>query len=108
MCEDCKQWFTPGPWRVNRGDEYGQYWIIEVATEQDDWVNEGYHLSDDEGERRAIVSTQRDLGNARLIAAAPDLLTACKRLLQGDDDDDDDTLLNLIADAVAKAEGKEA
>lgn len=56
---------TPGPWRVSDGDEL--------------WVT-GPNLNDnvicDLQPRDADCYTEEDEANARLIAAAPDLLTA--------------------------------
>jgi hypothetical protein len=81
---------TPGPWRVAR-------------------LRSGAWAVVDRGTRDIVPSifTQRDGGedeaNARLIAAAPDLLAALKYLLELGGDDD----RRITADAaIAKAEGK--
>lgn len=51
--------FTPGPWRVERGDVFGQQWqIVENVQEIRD------------------SGTDTRGANARLIAAAPDLYAA--------------------------------
>jgi hypothetical protein len=102
-----ESFFTPGPWTVYANlDHYGQYEVAEAVREQDDWVNEGWNIGDEEGERRQEIANRHDAGNARLIAAAPDLLAACKLALA--QDADDDTIFNALAIAVAKAEGEEA
>lgn len=52
---------------------------------------------------------QVDIANARLIAAAPDLLASLKALLNGDPNDDRETLdraINAAQAAIAKAEGR--
>jgi hypothetical protein len=49
-------------------------------------------------------SWEQSDANAHLIAAAPDLLAACKLALA--QDADDDTIFNALAIAVAKAEGR--
>jgi len=60
---------TPGPWKVegngvsahqNAGDPRMEYWIVEEVN----------------GNRTATALTGRPSDNARLIAAAPDLLEA--------------------------------
>jgi hypothetical protein len=84
---------TPGPWYVNDR-------CIEAAGP--------------EGPRDVTVAVvhapedQRD-ANARLIAAAPELLAACEELLiylSDWDDDESETCVRARA-AIAKAEGRE-
>jgi hypothetical protein len=60
---------TPGPWAVSDGailsdrvNAYGNFWIC------------GFGRGDE-------ANTDEDQANARLIAAAPDLLRACRGLL---------------------------
>jgi len=61
------------------------------------------------GSRRPIPPKPERLARTRLIVQAvnayEDLLAACKLALMGEADDD--TILNALAEAVAKAEGKE-
>jgi len=74
--------YTPGPWEVrqepNRGKQYisysGSNWRIAVITMQE----AKYHNSN----KIIKLPTIEAKANARLIAAAPDLLEACKGLLQ--------------------------
>jgi hypothetical protein len=55
---------TPGKWSVSKiGNNYDQ-WMIYA-----------------EGQQGNVVDSCNGEANARLIAAAPDLLSACKRLL---------------------------
>ncbi len=65
---------TPEPWSVDRTDDYGSYRIHEAAKEQNQWVDEGYDLSEEEGERRGAIAEQHDEGNLLLIEVAPQLL----------------------------------
>lgn len=73
---------TPGPWtRVVSGREYGEYHVLEASIEQEDWVDEGARISEEEHDRRQQISRSRDVGNARLIAAAPELYLLVKEAL---------------------------
>ncbi len=65
---------TPEPWSVDRTDDYGSYRIHEAAKEQNQWVDEGYDLSEEEGERPGAIAEQHDEGNRLLIEVAPQLL----------------------------------
>ncbi len=70
---------TPEPWEVSKDpDMYGRYTIDRAAHEQNEWIDEGYEISDEEGERREEEAAERDEGNRRLIQAAPKLLTLLK------------------------------
>lgn len=93
-----EQKHTPGPWQVSRGyntTDYPCFYIHGMAGDQ----------------KRDVATLD---ANARLIAAAPELLEALKRI--GDpefryaSDDDEDTQLSMrIADAraaIAKATGR--
>ena len=99
--------FTPGPWKIEL--EFGPYpnWI-KVFTEDRKLI--GKILRGDsttELQSRPTYSTQPSGNsadaNARLIAAAPDLYGALKRIMNGFDDgvwvrstkDDDDPLWAL-------------
>lgn len=62
---------TPGPWSVDRTDDYGSYRIHEAAREQNLWVDEGYAISEEEGERRNAIAERHDEGNRRLIQVIP-------------------------------------
>lgn len=110
---------TPGPWRFsdrdwkNQKDAYGN---LYVTGDHRAWFSDG--ARQDSGE--ACVAVAQIMGNptaggiplanARLIAAAPDLLAACKQAL--DDCRHEPGLCALMAatvaqltDVVAKAEG---
>lgn len=66
--------FTPGPWTCTPStDAFGRYHIpeIEERLEAIDWDDD---LSDAENERRGDARDREDEANARLIAAAPELV----------------------------------
>lgn len=71
---------TPGPWEIVNGDE----WTTDIATSDGEY---------EDGRKRhwnvASVNRRRDEweANRRLIAAAPDLLQALKRLVARVDPD---------------------
>jgi len=79
---------TPGPWRAKghciETEEYSFNWVASVQTSNvPEWE-----------------------ANARLIAAAPDLLEACQRALaEAVADDQDEWFANMRA-AIAKATGQ--
>jgi len=88
-----KYQFTPGPWRttglnVRAGDA-----LICFAT--DHWYAEddGLYAFTDQAEKQA---------NARLIASAPELLSALERLVHPMADDED---LDYAREIIAKAKG---
>lgn len=96
---------TPGPWGLDF-DEYGD----------DPWANGHPHectvFSDSTGEPVASLEAQtyppnaKELvANARLIAAAPDLLEALKRAMR---DGWTTEVVERSMDAIAKATGREA
>lgn len=92
---------TPGPWEiegqfddelgveiVNRGEER---YICEVAPFTEEWTDE-------------------EIANAHLIAAAPDLLEACKaakKYLEPDLVEPGRTVFWALVAAITKAEGRE-
>ena len=75
--------FSQSPWHVNPDlDQYGFYHLSEAAEEQEDWVNEGFEDSDEEGERRQEIANLHDSHNARLMQTAPALFQACLEALE--------------------------
>jgi len=90
---------TPGPWTIEkstRTDHHiiaGRRWIATAS-------NHDFHPTQEENERT--------IANARLIAAAPDLLAALQAIM--DDPDAVDHILHLDAvaadAAIAKATGE--
>jgi hypothetical protein len=107
---------TPGPWEINEGDGMAIAKVSLFAITAPCTAEVGSGLSKEE-----------NLANARLIAAAPDLLVACQRLISfcshrdgtlGSFDhwittfvEDGSTLtecVTLARAAIAKAEGRPA
>jgi len=91
---------TPGPWRFAQ-DGREPYWNVDMPMQDG---SPGY------GFANAMVYTTEE--DARLIAAAPDLLAACHKLIDSDaaveEDERKHQLLLaklLAAKAIAKAEG---
>jgi len=94
---------TPGPWTVENNEETYDTWNI-VATETDngDVVAEVPKTGDEDYDSKVSCA------NARLIAAAPDLLTACRRAVKHIDaapehNDADDEMLVVLRAAIALA-----
>jgi hypothetical protein len=100
---------TPGPWKANGiAIEQGERPVLTIAHccyDCDDWDFEKERLDDEEA-----------LANARLIAAAPEMLEALKfvqTFLKGNPHPEDEDswamatrrLMDRVNDAVAKAEG---
>lgn len=90
---------TPGPWFV---DQYEDEESRHVITSKPDHLYVAYTIGGLGKEQEA---------NASLISAAPDLLEACKRLLDAfyEDPLENDTAsaVELAYDAIAKATGEE-
>ena len=89
---------TPGPWEVVRHNHIdGDLWLSvnqsADAHGMKQWIAEIKYLTTGEPEQWA---------NARLIAAAPRLLAACKTALQYADV----STAVVLRQAIAKAEGK--
>ena len=100
---------TPGPWKFGK----------ELTARSGEWL-----VSFDAGSKGrgiAIAETRAGSGNeeanARLIAAAPDLLAACKSMIEWDDREKDhavdfsarmslcEAAFNAARAAIAKAKG---
>jgi type VI protein secretion system component VasF len=80
----------PGPWRyeMHDGTNYARLYMERSGLTGD--AMRGYIGED----------------NARLIAAAPDLLAACQALLAMESDEDADGAAEQIRDAIEKATGE--
>lgn len=104
---------TPGPWRVDETKALGAYGVwTEYATHPGD-DGAGYPskiCSVLQGGDRRISREQRD-ANAALIAAAPDLLEACRKILawgvraNAFVEPEDGYLVDCLRAAIAKAKG---
>lgn len=90
---------TAAPWDCNLGN--GTHLQNDVTI----WGNNCQRVVGEVGDSNAPNWTREDVANARLIAAAPDLLEACKALLShlayGHE-----ALEIQAAAAIAKAEGR--
>lgn len=79
---------TPGPWEIQ--DPMGEdLWIVQAGLEAFEWTRIASVATDDSedamdrGASRPISKRER-AANARLIAAAPDLLAALKAMVLND------------------------
>ena len=85
---------TPGPWALNRGGDE-TYRVIDATDMNELSVIATVHFHDDgEGETKA---------NAKLIAAAPNLLAALQAIVAGSWNDDYELILKNARAAIAKA-----
>lgn len=86
--------YTPGPWYA---DEDGR--IREEAT---DYIiartDDGGHVSG-----RRMISETAEADNARLIAAAPDLVEACRYIVEAGENGDEVTAIAKARAALSKA-----
>lgn len=101
---------TPGPWRIGHQTDYGVFNPSVIQTGEDVGIATVYgiplHVKLDEVENDPKCA--EGLANARLIAAAPDLLAACKEALQSSEDSEGGgyrVLNEMLRAAIAKAEG---
>lgn len=115
---------TPGPWRVRRIVDRAKdlsYCDVHfgIAAGSEEWRDNAGHWHPDDSKfavdeiEVVALGYDRDYGypeggirneaDARLIAAAPDLLSACKALI---DEGPSNDVKRLVEAAIAKAEGK--
>lgn len=112
MSEKEEQGHTPGPWEICRDDAYPPRYLItskggSVAS-LEGWADDG------------VTTEEEDAANRNLIAAAPELLEACKtaeklirvarnyfpKSMQNSDRFDLENACATICKAIAKAEGQ--
>ena len=91
--------YTPGPWNLSSKGDGRTY--VEASSE----------TADDIAVLLMDHDQRQNSANARLIAAAPDLLKACKRAVHLFDYDDATSVLEWVDSpefraAIAKAEGR--
>ena len=110
---------TPGPWGLwsEEGHDKHGHPLISVCRNSQGPLPSGWLSVQPDGEHVCIAEArgkddETALANARLIAAAPDLLAACKEAIRlhnytGDDATDFAACVDgLLAAAIAKAEGR--
>lgn len=111
-----KQTHTPGPWVVDLDREFfqdGDQVSVEAMTVDGMVAREVCSLFLDTGEDKDGEDYAEDAANARLIAAAPDLLTALRDLCDAIPDatvEADPPLgcwVEMAREAISKAEGRE-
>lgn len=92
--------YTKGEWDVEPSDCMTAHYVLRNAY---DYFEEGYQSDDPQ---TAIALRQEDEANARLIAAAPDLLDACKYYKEKytGTEPSVSVLSRLVDEAIAKAE----
>jgi len=74
---------TPGPWRINHHSHiYGELWLSVLDGAFDITHNGAAKPCVVACSRYSAMSDEENLANARLIAAAPELLEALKEAVQ--------------------------
>lgn len=91
---------TPGPWRVEIDDSPDAAWAWQWPT----IVSDEYEVVGTEG---MYGDLETDMANARLIAAAPDLLEALKEVFADHDAINRLSWIDRAAAAIAKTGGAE-
>ncbi len=88
---------TPGPWVVARGriNCSGEFGYGAITTDED----EPWYIA-------KVESLPREEANARLIAAAPDMLAALQRLVNDSMFKNHPEASQMAIDAIAKATGE--
>lgn len=99
---------TPGPWTFKLHDGWNS---LTYAIYQDKGKESGYCVAEKKWSSINNIQMEELKANARLIAAAPELLEACKDAIEFIKDGYVETfpevkqLLNKLEQAIAKAEG---
>lgn len=100
------QGHTPGPWMVGTRLDGDNTIKVGVPINEDKTLHTVAYIAP----RPSYEKGNPQLSNARLIAAAPELLEACRAMLSPFEDEEESILLadalDLLKAAIAKAEGK--
>ena len=92
---------TPGPWRVEHSTAKGYLYMSYLYSDEHHIISVG----------GSSISKGENKANARLIAAAPDLLAACEAVWQSCDREgrimlpSNGTTITALRAAIAKAKG---
>tara|TARA_R100001594_G_scaffold102461_1_gene137177 strand:+ start:192 stop:506 length:315 start_codon:yes stop_codon:yes gene_type:complete len=102
-----EQTHTPGPWTVTGPGPYDTESRVTLTVAQDSPTKTQVALV---GNAHALMTRAEAEANARLIAAAPELLAACKLALECMDGEPIPStwLLTDLVNAITKATGGEA
>ena len=90
---------TPGPWTLETGTPGDGHHYIQGADGSD-------VVSTDDGWNNNYRNYDERLANARLIAAAPELLVACRAALNDRMFKEWPGIATMLMAAISKAEGK--
>jgi hypothetical protein len=95
---------TPGPWKVARSSGDGKRIFVQSDLDRDNWHCCRCEVDSDDCDSKTAKA------NAILIAAAPELLDACKGLMDLLTDEASEVkpgpVYEAAANAIRKAEGK--
>ena len=96
---------TPGPWTFSRWDQYGDTRFYVAQADGAPYTPQYSDAATLIAETVSIERVAIQEANARLIAAAPELLEALKAVLDHFDKASFERAFSLAAKAIAKAEG---
>jgi hypothetical protein len=82
---------TPGPWTIERYEDEPDTYVYFQAPGWGNFAQAVVRMEDD------AEDSPTGLANARLIAAAPELLEACKLFMAYDAADDDNGVSMMLA-----------
>lgn len=97
MSETNQTGHTPGPWKWDGGSGDGKRQFV-ASVEDDGWNCCRIEVDSDD------CNSEMAKANARLIAAAPDMFSALKKLRRSDLPDKEQPLWNEICAAIQLAE----
>lgn len=110
-----EQKHTPGPWEVDGEDSFSG--VRHDGHPVTQWpmyriCSHNQLLSYALGDKTGLGSQEESNANARLIAAAPELLEACEQVKStmeiNGHAERNPHLYEIVSDAIAKAEGKDS
>lgn len=93
---------TPGPWMRTPGHFRGDNICVVNCTQAD--AEDGYTTIAAPEWDHSRDFHEQNAANARLISAAPDLLAACRKIVDAVEDGDEMAAVEMARAAIAKAE----